>query len=100
MKQMKNNSNLLTQQEALNVLGLAYTYSNRQKLTYLRLGRKQFQLKRDGRSEYCYSWKPQIIENLDWFYQRSKVYYTLSGIEKLKDIFQNNKKIYIRENDF
>jgi hypothetical protein len=97
---MKSNSILFTQQEALNILGLVYSYSNRQKLTYLRLGRKQFQLKSDRRNLYCYNWKPQLIENKDWIYQRSKVYYTLPGVEKLKDIFQNKKKIYIRRNDF
>jgi len=100
MKQINSNSDLFTQQEALNVLGLSYNYSNRQRLTYLRLGRKQYQLKRDGRSEYCYKWVPQIQEGSEWFYQRGKVYYTISGIEKLKNIFQNKKKIFIRGNDF
>lgn len=99
MKDINNIINFFTQKEALNLLDIPFSFSNRQRLTYLRLGRKQYQLKRDGRSEYCYKWKPQLKEGSDWFYLRGKVYYTIYGVEKLKNIFQNNQKIYIREND-
>ena len=98
MEKTDNIESLFTQQEVLRLLGIEYSFTNRQKLTYLRLGRKQWQLKRDGRSEYSYNWLPQLEQDTDWFYQRGKVYYTETGFEKIKDIFQNNKKIYIRGN--
>lgn len=88
-----------TQREAMKMVGLPYNFTNRQKLCYLRLGRTQCQLKRDGRSEYFYQWKPQLIENLDWFYQRGKVFYTAMGINNLQNICKNKQMIYTRGND-
>jgi hypothetical protein len=87
-----------TQKEALKLLGMDYNFTNRQRLTYLRLGRNQKQLKKDGKSEFTYCWIPQLNENTDWIYMRGKVLYTEAGIEKLQDIFHNKKKIYIRGN--
>lgn len=100
MNQQQENNELFAQREVFNLLELAYTFSNKQKLTYLRLGRKQWQLKRDGRSEYFYHWTPQLKEGKDWFYQRGKVIYTMSGVEKLKIILKHKLKIYINGNDF
>jgi hypothetical protein len=97
MNNKKNTDELFTQQEVLQLLGLECNFSNRQKLTYLRLGRKQKLHNRNGRTEFIYNWKPQLILETDWCYQRGKVFYSETGIEKLKDILKNKKKIYIRE---
>ena len=90
--------NFFSQKAALRVLDLPYTYHNRQRLTYIRLGRKQVQISNGDRKEYSYRYIPLLTENTDWLYINGKVYYTNVGIEKLRDIFVNKRKIYVREN--
>lgn len=96
MNNQKLNIELFSQQELLNILGKKNDNSTLQLLTYLRLGRKQKQKNNKSRTEYIYNWCPQLLQNTDWCYFRGKVFYTETGVEKIKDIFFNKKRIFRR----